>query len=60
MSMGSMWITQLLDLGVLICHKLQNGSEVEFNFRNILLFKYVDTSGSVSKYSGFEFLRIKV
>lgn len=57
MSMEDMQKAQLLDLWVLICHKLQNGSQLEFNFRNILLFKYVDTSGNASKCSGFEFPR---
>lgn len=59
MSMENMQIAQLLDWCVLICHKHQNDSELEFNFSNILLFKCVDTSGNVSKRSGFEFQRAK-
>lgn len=55
MSMESMQRAQLLDWCVLINHEPQNDSELEFNFSNILLFKCVDTSGNVSKCSGFEF-----
>lgn len=55
MSMESMQIEKLLDWCVLICHKLQDGFELDFNFRNILLFRCVDTSGNVSKCDGFEF-----
>lgn len=55
MSVEKMQIAQLLDWCVLICHKPQNSLELEFNFRNTLLFKCVDTSENVSKCSGFEF-----
>lgn len=53
----SMRIAQLLDWCVLMCQEPQNESELEFNFRNRLLFKCVDTSGNASKRSGFEFQR---
>lgn len=54
MSMESVQ-TEELHWCALICHKLQEGFELEFNFRNILLFNSVDTSGNVSKCAGFEF-----
>lgn len=55
MSMESMQIAKLFDWCVLICHEPKKG--LGFHFRNILLFKCVDTSGNVSKRSGFEFQR---
>lgn len=49
-------------LCVLICQEPQKGLELEFNFRNILLFKCVDTSGNVSNAVALSFsgLRIKL
>lgn len=40
---------------ITLCHRLQICSEVEFKFRNILLFEHVDTFRRVSKCSSAEF-----
>lgn len=57
MSMESMQIARLLDWCVLICHEPRNDLDLEFNFRNVLLFNCVDTSGNASECSGFEIQR---
>lgn len=53
MRVESMHRAQILDCCELTCPVPQNDSE--FNFGDILLLKCVDTSGNVSKCSGFEF-----